>query len=354
MFGLNENGFRRKEYADILESLQTRATDTFGEDINLSNSSFLGILISILAWTLSGMWQLAEKVYFSRYVDYSEGNNLDLAARNVGVPRLGAEKSRGLAIFDGEVPKGLKLKCNDIIFQTLESGLEVRIEAIEAGEKGNVASGCNWEIVTPIPNITEVKVAETTGGRDIETDAEFRARFNASLASAGAGTSNSIISALLRTEGVRNANIEELEENGYYKGIRVVALGGENDKIAQSVFEYKAFGIKTIGSNTGTAIANNGNSYTINFDYATEVPVEIKVTVISGEAYPTNGDELVKANIEEYINSLSMGDDVIYTRVIRSALDLVGIRDVDITINGSTENITIALDEVADANVVVS
>lgn len=353
MFGLGKDGFKRKKYSDIVDSLQARALDTFGEDINLSNSSFLGMFINVIAWALSKIWELAEHVYFSRYVDYAEGNNLDLATRNVGITRLPAERARGVATFTEEAPKGLKLKCNDIIFETIESGSEARIVALEGGVDGNLTSNCGWEIVTPTPDAELVSVSDTTGGKDIETDAELRARFYDSLASAGAGTSNSIVSALLRTEGIRAANIEEVPENDYYKGIRVVVLGGEAEDIGQTISEYKAFGIKTLGEEETIAIANNGDEYPIHFDYANEVEVTIEVEVFSGDAYPTNGDELVATKVEEYIDSLSMGEDVLYSKIIVSALDVAGVRDVGVRLNDTDNNITIGFDEVATANVVI-
>lgn len=352
MFGLDENGFRRKKYVDVVESLRSRAVDTFGENINLKDNSFLGMFINVIAWSISLVWELAEKVYFSKYVDYAEGNNLDLATRNIGITRRGSEKSRGVATFNGTVPVGFLIKINGILFETLEQGLMVEIQALEGGTSGNIVGG-ECEIVTPIPDVTTFTIVETVGGRDIETDPELRARFFSSLASAGASTLDSIISALLRTEGVRSANGQEVEEGGYYKGIRTVVLGGTNGAIAQTIFDYKAFGIKTIGSQTGTAIAGNGDTFTINFDYATEKTININATLVKDLSFPIDGNDLVKLEIEKYINSLSMGDDVIYSKVIISAFNVTGVIDVDVTLNSAKNNVTILFDEVAIPNVVI-
>lgn len=352
MFGLDRYGFKRKKYTDIIESLQSRAVDTFGEGINLNDNSFLGMLIKVVAWAISLLWELAEKVYFNKYVDYAEGNNLDLATRNNGTTRRLSEKAKGIATFDGEVPKGILVTINGVLFETIEEGTEVWIQALEGGIEGNISSGI-CEIVTPIPSVEGFTATTTEGGRNIETDAELRTRFFSSLASGGASTLDSIVAALLKTEGVMAANVEEIEEDGYYKGIRSVVLGGSNNNIAQTLLDYKAFGIKTIGSKSGTAAADNGDTFTLNFDYATEVTIDINITVTKDDSYPSNGDQLVKEKVEEYINSLSMGEDVIYSKVIINAFGGIGVIDVDVTLNSTKNNIAIGFDEVAIPNVVI-
>lgn len=354
MFGLSKEGFKRKKYADIVDSMEARAVNIFGEGINLNNNSFLGMLINVTAWAISLLWELAEKVYFSRFVDYADGNNLDLAVRNIGLSRRAAEKAKGVATFDGTAPKGLLVKINGILFKTLEEGIEVGIEAVEGGISGNISTGAEYEIVAPMPGINEFTATETKGGRNIETDAELRTRFFQSLAVAGAGTKNSIIAALLDTEGVIAANVVEVEEGDYYKGIRPILLGGDNDLVAQSIFNYKAFGIKTIGSQNGIAVADNGDEFIINFDYATEKQIDIDVNVTTDDNFASDGLDIVKQDIETYINSLSMNEDVIYSQVIINASKQPGVIDVDVTLNEEKGNINIGFDEVAVANVVVS
>lgn len=45
--GLDEKGFRRKQYAEIEEDMFIRARNLFGEDINLSVRSPLGIFFAL-------------------------------------------------------------------------------------------------------------------------------------------------------------------------------------------------------------------------------------------------------------------------------------------------------------------
>lgn len=352
-FGLDKKGFRRKLYPDIKQSMQDRAREVFGEDINVADNSFLGMLITVTSWCVSRLWQLAEKVYHNKYVDYAEGVNLDLACRNNGVTRLGALPSTGTATFSESIPEGVLISAGSIVFKTVESGTTVEIKAVESGKAGNLPANAVNKIVTPLPSVELVSVTETTGGRDIETDAELRSRFFESLATAGAGTLNSIKSALLRTDGVKSATVEEVPEGDYYKGIRAIVWGGSADDIAQSVFDHKAFGIKTIGAESGQAVADNEDTFTVRFDYAQEITVQIKATVTPDSRYPSNGNDLVESVIKEYVDGLSMGEDLIHSNIVARIMTVVGVSDVTVTLNGSAGNVSVGYDKVVKGVVTV-
>lgn len=358
MFGLNEKGFNRKRYPDVVDSLRDRATDTFGENINLNNNSFLGMLINVTAWAISLIWELAENIYHSKFVDYAEGSSLDLATRNSGISRRGVEKATGKAAFTGDVPIGLLLSSDDVIFRTTERGKEVSIEAIDGGVSSNLPANAIDEIVTPIPDVKLESTTETTGGRDIETDPELRVRFFSSLGSSGASTVNSIIAELLKTEGVVSARVEEVVKDDYFIGIRPILLGGTEEDIAAAILNKKALGIKTFGESSGVATASNGQTFTINFDYATKVIVNVNISLTTGEGFPPNGKELVAEEVTRYINNLNTDEDVIYPKLTSVAFNVSGILDVDVDIARGEEpmgkeSIPIGSDEVARADEVV-
>lgn len=55
---LDKNGFRRKTYDDLLDEMSDKAKELFGDNINLSTRSFIGILVRLYAWFLSLLWQM--------------------------------------------------------------------------------------------------------------------------------------------------------------------------------------------------------------------------------------------------------------------------------------------------------
>lgn len=378
MAGLDSNGFKRKQYSDIVSDMQVRAKNLFGENINLSDRSPLGIFIQVIAWSISIVWQLAEKVYYSAFVDYAEGNSLDNAARNGGIPRRGSEKATATARFSGTnatmIPSGFLIGTeNEILFETLTGGtisggyIDLMIQAVEGGIQANLPIGAINQIISPIAGLTSVSnTTIASGGRNIETDAEYRARYFLSLASAGASTIDAIISALLRTTGVKGANVEEIANvDGDIVGLRAITLGGSQNDIAQTLLDTKAWGVKTFGVESGTAKAINGQSYTINFDYATQIFIYANIVLTTNGSFNLDGEAKVKKAIAEYIGGtdtqgniyvgLAMGAKVVYSKLIEVIRGIPGVEDVDIEISSDNitfakSNIVIAFDEVVQTD----
>lgn len=375
---LDANGFKRKQYSEIVEDMQTRARNLFGENINLTDRSPLGIFIQVLSWSIAVLWQLAEKVYFSSFVDTSEGVSLDYAARLGGVTRRGAEKATVLQRFTGDngtvIPLGFLVGTEtEILFETIESGtitggtVNLLVRALEGGTQSNIPANNINQIINPLGGLSStVNPLDAEGGRNVETDAEFRARYFLSFASAGASTIDSIIAALLRTTGVRAANVEEVKNiDDDVIGFRAIALGGLANDIAQTILNYKAWGVKTFGTSSGTATADNGQSYTMYFDYATEVDVYANITITKSSAFPIDGEDLIKDKLAECIggtdtngnifSGLSMGQDVIYAKLIDVIFNVAGVSDVNLEISKDNitfakSNIVIDFDEVAQTD----
>lgn len=375
---LDSNGFKRKQYSEIVLDMQTRARNLFGENINLTDRSPLGIFIQVLAWSIALLWQLAEKVYYSAFVDTSEGNSLDYAVRKGGVTRRGAEKATATQRFTGDngtiIPLGFLVGTEtEILFETIESGeittgtLDLTVRALAGGTQSNIPAGNINQIINPLAGLSStVNLTDAEGGRNVETDAELRTRYFLSFAAAGASTIDALIAALLRTTGVRGANIEEVKNlDDAVIGFRAIVLGGLANDVAQTILNYKAWGVKTFGTQTGTAVASNGQSYTINFDYATEVDLYANITITKSGAFPVNGANLIKDRIAEYIggtdtqgnvySGLAMGQDIIYARLIDVIFNVAGVADVvldiskdNITFNKS--NIVVDFDEVAQTD----
>ena len=375
---LDSNGFKRKQYSEIVADMQTRARNLFGENINLTDRSPLGIFIQVLAWSIALLWQLAEKVYYSAFVDTSEGNSLDYAVRKGGVTRRGAEKATATQRFTGDngtiIPLGFLVGTEtEILFETIETGtittgtLDLTVRALIGGTQSNIPSGNINQIINPLAGLSStVNLTDAEGGRNVETDAELRTRYFLSFASAGASTIDALIAALLRTVGVRGANIEEVKNvDDDVIGFRTIVLGGLANDVAQTILNYKAWGVKTFGTQTGTAVASNGQSYTINFDYATEVDLYANITVTKSGAFPSNGANLIKDKIAEYIggtdtqgniySGLAMGQDIVYARLIDVIFNVAGVADVvlDISKDNITfakSNIVVDFDEVAQTD----
>jgi len=340
------------------------------------------LFIRLNAWEESLAWQMAEDVYLSAFVDSATGTSLDKVAQYIGIVRNPAERAMGEVKFTGDdgtiIEQDFKIETEDgVLFFTLE---EVEIDGGEAtaeimahypGTDGNVPADTITEIVTPIEGLDSVTNPDaTSGGRNKETDAELRERYIQSVAKGGASTVDSIRASLLDTEGVRAAlvivnNQNEEVDGRPAKSFESYVLGGEAEDIAQTILQTGAAGIQPYGQETETVEDDSGQDHAIGFTYATEVDIYVDVTVTTSEEYPEDGNERMVTEIIKYIGGtdedgqvytgLSMGEDVIYTQIIKACYRVPGVEDVDVTIGTSpdptgTENISIDVTEVAETS----
>lgn len=380
---LDSNGFKRKRFAEIFEEMEAKAKETFGEQVNTSQYAPLGIILRIVAFFFGRSWQTAEDVYNSAYKDTAQGNNLDRLGPYVGLTRIQETYAMGDISITGTagytVAAGFRVAtAANVVFETLGavtlngSGLgTANIKAVEYGRNGNTGAGTITNIVNPNPNVLNVtNAAETAGGREKETDAEFRDRFTLGVAGGGAATLESIRGALLRVAGVRAAAVVEntgtTTDGGGRpaKSFEAYVLGGVAADIGQTILMTKAAGIATHGDESIVVNDISGNPHTIKYSYADEVTVYIKYTLTTDSLYPASGSTQLKSETIRYIGGedadgviytgLNMGENVIHARLVAAAFTITGVIDakVETSIDGEEwdeANIGIDPQEVAQA-----
>ena len=385
MAGVYENGFERKTRLEIVEDLQDRAKTAFGEDVNLNSNSPLGKLIELFSYELAVNWQGQEQVYTSHIVDFATGVNLDYICDFIGISRKPATNSSVVLTFYGTdgttIPAGTQVSTNGddkIYFETDEeveigtttSGeIDVDATSLEKGSDVNVAAYTLTNLVNFISGIdTVANSSAATGGTDEESDIELRERYKDSVAIAGASTVDSIRAEINNIENVRAVLVKQNSTDSTVDGllphsIQAIVLDGENEDIAEAIFDTVAAGIQTNGSTSVSVEDNSGNSHTIKFDRPTEIDIYVDIELTTSDSFPTNGDYLVKIEILKYIGGLdtvesteyaglSINENVIYTKLIDYAMNVEGVEDVSITVGTSddpvgTSNITIDTTEIA-------
>lgn len=367
-FGLTAQGFKRKTYTDILDSMKARARAFFGEDVNLTDRSPLGLFIQVVAWDQARIWEVVEKVYHAQHVDSAEGTQLDGVAKRISLTRRPAEKATGTITITGTsgtvitagtlrvgTVTGVEFNLAENITIPEAGTVDAAITAVLAGKTGNVQPGTITEIVTPLAGVESVTNAEATaGGRDVETDYEFYNRYLLSLSSAGASTIDAIRAALLNVPGVRAANVVENMANAVDgegrppKSVQCYVLGGESQDVAEAIFDTKAGGIETVGDVPVTVKDDSGEDHTVKFSYAAEVSIYVKITITRNLKYQSDGDSRVKTEVTQYIGGedadgtvyvgLGMRQKVVYSKLFEKVYQIEGIDDVDLEL--STDGLT--------------
>jgi len=375
-YGVTPQGFIPKPFSVILEELKLLAKQEFGDDIDLSENSRFLRFIEIIAKREDELWQLAEKIYYSAFIDFATGQSLDNIAALVGYKRIPARRATGTVVFsrstpassDIIIPAGTRVATSDgsVIFQTTEAVIlqtgqtqvEAPIEAVEPGSHGNVAANTITKIVDPISGIESVNNPNPTeGGRNAETDEEFRYRIKTTIQSLGKATLDAIKAAVMRVEGVKAVKIEENDTMNDYtaegglppKSFRVFVWGGDDQAIAQAIFDAKPAGIRPYGSVSAIAYDIDGNPHIIYFERPTEISIYVDVTVVTSSNVT---EQQIKDVVKDYFDSLGVGDDVVYSKLLAKIVEIEGVEDAILKIGKTsppdgTSNIEIADNEVA-------
>lgn len=371
-WGLTDRGFRRPTYAELLDALEYKARELFGTKANLTVRSPIGIFLRIFAWALNLLFATIEDVYNSRFVDTAVGTSLYNLGKAIGLRLLSAQKAVGYLQITGTdgttVPVGwlaatVAGKQYVVVSEGVISGgtVTVAAQATQTGPDGNTAANTITAIVNPMEGITAVtNPALFDGGRDTETDAEYRARYYESVDYAGGVNADGISGEILQNvEGVYNAVVyendtDETDGDGIPPhAFEAVVYGGLDGDVATQIFRRKAAGIQTHGNTTIAVVSASGMTYNISFSRPVAVPVHVKVENLQTDpsTFPGDGVAQITEAIIAYIGGdvkggLGIGADVVYNRLFEPVFSVSGVIDFELTISSDgttygTDNITI-------------
>jgi len=317
-----------KEIAKI-EGTFKESTVTFEKDVDYS------LIGKNVRWLPEGKKPDTKTVF---RVDYS-------AYREIAIP-----KGTNVATFSPKPEETRLFITSDEASLALTSEgkweTEVPIMCTVPGRWGNVLAGTVTVMPQPIPGVEYViNKADITNGVEAEGDSELRDRAKHALEFAGKATYSSLESAIRSIEGVRSLLIEDMPEE--VPGIvKVIVDGGEMDKILRIIGETRAAGIK------------------LEVFRPKIVYINVSLTlVLEKDVSPTQMATETEKRIRSYISSLEIGDDVLYSRIIESALSLRGVWDVKNaritahrvdgeTLESEKENIEISSEERAEPRVI--
>lgn len=201
---------------------------------------------------------------------------------------------------------------------------------------------------------------DITTGKNVETDAELRLRRNKTLATAGAATVDAIRSRILEIDEVTDARVFENDTdvtdiyNRPPHSFEAVVQDGDDQEIADTIWDVKGAGIATYGDTTMQVTDTMGFVHDVSFSRPTPIPIYVIVNVVTDPAlFPLNGDQAIKDAIVNYADeNFGIGDDVITVELFCPIVDVEGILDIDILIGivdppVSDANVAIADDEIA-------
>ncbi len=323
-YGITPQGFVKKPYSVILSEMQdiARDEDHFGPDIDLSSTSPLGAEIQLMAWTTYQQWELAEDVYYSRWLSTAEGASLDRVVKAGFVSRQPGVYALVSLLFSGDpgtpIPMGTQAETNqDVVFETIEEGstdddgnATIAARCTVSGTEGIVPAGSIIAVKTPVDGIESVTNPDpSSDGRGAETDAELRERYTDLPTSTGSSV-EAIHAALRNVSGVTSVKVFENDgnapdENGLpEKAIEAVIQGGDDDDIGKILLSKKPGGIQLAGSESVTVVDTQGVSRVIHFSRPEDVNVYIVFDILKNDDWSDNNLVLIKRNAITYVGGV--------------------------------------------------
>lgn len=378
-WGLTEKGFNRPNYTTLLNALEYKARELYGDSINLTVRSPLGLFLRIIAWVWNILWACLEDIYNSRFVDTAAGTSLYSLGRNIGMQLLPEGKASGYITVSGtmgtRVPAGFLVSTNGGLQYVVTSAVTIGsegsvlavIKAVKTGTEYNTDAGTVQMIVNPssVSGITSVyNKAEVTGGREKETDIDFRDRYYKSVDYAGGVNADAIQASLLNNvEGVSSAYIYENDQDIFDEvynlpahSMEAVVYGGLDEEVAQAIYARRAAGIQTLGSSEVDVLTASGQTMKLRFSRPSPKRIWVRITSLK-TTKEFSGNAAIKEALVEYIGDstsggLNIGVSVVYIKLPGIINSVLGVEDFDVEISSDginyvKENISIGYREKA-------
>lgn len=354
-FGVTELGFNRKRLDVIKAEIEADLKALFGANLNVEPESPDGQIVGIFSKALADLYEVAESAYNSVNVSAATGAALSRLVQLGGTTRKAASPSTATVELLGTagttIPAGSEIKSpsTDVSF-TLDDAVTIgpggsgtgTITAAVTGATA-VSAGTITEIGTPVAGWDSVNnPANGTTGSDTETDAELRARYVATRGVAGSGTVDAIFAAVSNVTGVDELRVDEnrgdstiIESGLPPHSVRVIVTGGDDDEIANAIWQNKPAGIATDGNNFVFITDSQGNPQGISFSRPAPVIVQVEVAMSlvsdpEGDATTTTGieTEVKNAIVEWAENNISVGENVIATALYTPVNEVAARYDV--------------------------
>lgn len=329
-------GISAPDYQTILTTLTGYFQQIYGTDAYLDPDSKDGQMVALYALGIHDANNTAIAVYNGQSPATGIGNGLSSNVKINGIYRDPANNSTVDLLITGtiglEITNGSARDANSIIW-TLPASVVIGTDGTVLVTATSATAGAVAALagtVTSINTPTRGWVSVTnpnaaTVGTAAETDAALRIRQAQSVALASVTPFDALDGAIANISGVTRHKLYEndtgaVDANGLPPhSITAVIDGGDATEIATTIQLKKGQGVTPNGTTQITVADKYGNPHVIGFNRPVPVPVYIAISLQAFTGYTTQIGEDIKVAIAAYINALTIGDDVLLSRVYSPA-----------------------------------
>ena len=332
-------GIHVPTYQDIIDYYVARAKEIFGADIYLGEDSQDYQLLSVVARAAATSLQAAVDSYNARDPDTAFDDVLDGLVTINGIQRKPSTYSTASVVLTG-IPYTL---ITGGVVQSLSGDLwslpeEVVIDAngtatvtATAQQKGDIIALANsiTTIVTPTYGwYTVNNPSDAYEGQAAETTPALKTRRKIAVATPSQTPLESLAAGIDNILGVTDFQVYEndtgeTDARGFPgHSITAVVQGGADEDIAEAISLRKNLGVLSYGDVTLPVINEYGSVQNISFFRPQDVPVYITVNIIPRDSYTTLVAQQIKDAIANYINSLSIGDNLYNGELYEASLSV--------------------------------
>lgn len=380
-------GFEAKNLEYYKSAIQQVFVDAYGNDFLLDDALPQGVLIQELAELFYNADMDGIEAFSRLNINTASGVYLDLIGSMRGLPRsqgtpqiatvaltIDPTNFMSFSIPDGQVftaTNGETFVTDGVT--TISSVTDQTLYLyFTSNGNSNVDVGDKMS-TTGLSQITDIEVVYLANGTDAETDMEYRGRI-LKEAPVPTNTIQAVMNKLLELQTVKTVGVnyndtdETVDTLPPYSTEWMAVPKPDADltlfkqQVAKVILDNKVPGSPTAGNTTVTGVADVfGTQKTVNFTIPTKVDLEIVCSVTTPEStgvLDLSNVTAIKESIASYVNSLNIGDNVSFSRIMAPLstdggfdVNSIVIRDVDNTTSVTNSNYPIGIREYASVTV---
>ena len=331
---VDDAGLHIPTYVDIRDDLVTQFKAIYGEDIYLDNDSQDYQMISSFAAKTYDCMQLLQIVYNNHSPKTAVGTGLSSVVKLNGIARKTASYSTCVLTITGTIgtviaagvakdSQGIlwDLPANTVI---TESPMEIAAQCETIGAIEAIVGSINVINNPQAGWISVTNNVPAVPGQPVETDVNLRERQSISVALPSRNMLDGTRAAIAAIDGVKRYYVYDNDTNltdehgipGH--SIAAVVEGGLDADIAEAIYLHKGPGGGTYGSTTYPYVNQDGITTDIQYSRPTYTSIDVDVGVRPGTGYTSDVLGTIRTNLEDYINSLTIGNAVTMTGILNA------------------------------------